>query len=342
MRRVAGVVPLAVSLLIIVGAVVLMAWSSTLNPIDALLGRGAMVTVPDFDGRVQPRAVAEAEDAGLVPVVVDGYSLTAPRGAVVGQTPKAGARVREGTEVTITISRGARRVEMPDAVGKPVDEVLPALEEAGVPVEVVEVASENTADGVVVSQRPAAGVEVTGKDTVRFEVSTGADDRPVPEIVGLSTDAAGFRLGAAGLSIAELTPTSNPDVPIGAVVSSDPPPGTVVPKGTAVKIVYSLGAPFVAVPDVTRRAASDAVATLEALGFEVVRAGRLVATDEPGGGAGAVFDQYPEPGTELQPGQTVTIVVGRLAPPPPPTTTTTASTTTTTPRSTTTTRPDDD
>ena len=327
MRRVAGAVPFGVTLLIALGAVVLLAYSSSLNPIDAILGRGAMVAVPDLEELAQPRAEAEIEDAGLVAVVEQGYSLTAPRGTVIEQSPKAGKRIRQGRKVTITVSRGAQRVEMPDGVGRPLDEVVPPLEDAGVPIEVVEVADETVADGVIISQSPAPGVEVTGENKVRFEVSTGAGDRPVPEIVGLTTDAAGFELGVAGLTIGELTPTADPAVPIGAVVSVEPPPGTVVDKDTAVTIVYSLGPVPVRVPDVVNRTATDASAALEALGYRVVRAGRLVS-DAPGSGAGAVFQQYPDAGVELQPGQQVTIVVGRVAPPPPPTTTTTAPTTT--------------
>lgn len=330
MRRVAGAVPLGVSLLVALGAVLLLAFSSSLNPIDAILGRGAMVTVPDLDELAQPRAVAEAENVGLVPVIEDGFSLTAPRGTVIGQSPEAGTRIREGEEVTITVSRGAKRVEMPDAVGRPLEEISPPFEDAGIPIEVVEVADEEVAAGLVLSQNPAPGVVVTGEDTVRFEVSTGADDRPVPEVVGLTTDAAAFELGVAGLTLGELSPTASDTAPMGAVVSTDPAPGTVVEKDTPVKVVYSLGPASETVPDVVNRTATDATAALEALGYEVVRAGRLVS-DAPGSGAGAVFEQYPAAGADLQPGQRVTIVVGRVAPPPPPTTvapTTTASTTT--------------
>ncbi len=344
MRRVAGAVPLGVSLLIAVCVIALLAWSSSLNPIDAILGRGAVVSVPDLDELARPRAVTEIENAGLVPVVDEGYSLTAPRGTVIEQSPKAGTRVREGEKVSITVSRGAKRVQMPDAVGQPIAEVVPPLEDAGVTFQVVEVAEDEVAEGVVVAQSPAPGVEVTGEDTVRFEVSTGPEDRPVPEIVGLTVDAAGFQLGVAGLTLGELTPTADPTVPSGAVVSADPPAGTIVDKDTPVNFVYSLGPAAAPVPDVVNRTANQAVAALEAIGFTVVRAGRLVS-DAPGSGAGSVFQQYPPAGTELQPGQPVTIVVGRVAPPPPPTTTTTAPTTTaptTTTRPTRPTRPGDD
>lgn len=328
MRRVAGVAPLAVALLIATGAVALLAYSSSLNPIDVIMGRGAVVVVPDFDGRARPRAVTEAEEAGLEPRTEEGYSLTAPRGTVIDQAPDAGTKVREGDRVTLTISRGALRIDMPDTVGRPLDEVLPPLEDAGIPIEVIEVASEEVAEGIVISQFPAPGVVVTGEDDVRFEVSAGADERPVPEIVGLTTDGAGFELGVAGLTVGEMSPTADPQVPIGAVVSATPAPGTVVAKDTPVSLVYSIGPPLTLVPDVVNRTATDAAAALSALGFDVIRAGRLVATDAAGGGAGAVFQQFPPAGTELQPGRPVTIVVGRLGPEPPPTTTTAVPTTT--------------
>lgn len=325
MARVRGVVPFSVALVVALLAIGLLGFSSTLNPVDALLGRGAIVTVPDVVGTPRPRAVVEIEDVGLQARLTTAFSLTAPRGTVLGQTPRAGERLRQGESVELVVSKGANRIEMPDAVGEPVERVLVPFEEADIEVQVDRETSETVDEGVVIEQQPAPGVQVSGADRVVLVVSDGAAEREVPDVIGRSSDAAAFELGRAGLDVGEFTLAIDPTVPFGAVVSSDPAPGTVVARNTAVAMVVSVGPAPVPVPDVVNDTETTAVRALEAAGFRVALATRLVGAG--GDGLGAVFDQYPEPGTEYRPGETVTIVVGRDQPPqlPPRTTTTTTT-----------------
>lgn len=333
MARVRGLVPFTVALVVALLAVGLLGFSSTLNPVDALLGRGAVVTVPDVVGAPQPRAVIEVEDVGLEARLTTAFSLTAPRGTVLGQTPRAGERLRQGESVELVVSKGANRIEMPDAVGEPVDRALVPFEEADIDVEVERTTSETVDEDVVMEQQPAPGVQVSGADRVVLVVSDGPAEREVPDIVGRSSDAASFELGRAGLEVGEFTLAVDPAVPFGAVVSSDPPPGTVVARNTAVAMVVSVGAAPVPVPDVVNDTEEAAVRALEAAGFQVALATRLVGVG--GDGLGGVFEQYPDAGTEYRPGETVTIVVGRDQPPQLPPRTTTTTTTTTPERSTT-------
>jgi serine/threonine-protein kinase len=323
-----------VALLLATAAFGLLAFSSTLDPVDALLGRGRIVAVPDVVGETRPRALADLEEVGLSARITSAYSLSVPRGSVVAQTPPPGERLREGSVVEVVVSEGVRRVEMPDAVGRQLREVEPELLEAGIPVTVERVVSEQVPAGQVIAQDPRPGVVITAQDEVVLEVSEGPADRPVPEVLGLSVDAAAFELGAAGLVPGAIELVDDPTVPQGAVLAAEPAPGDVVPIDTEVSLRVSAGPTPVPVPDVRNRSASAARDALEALGFPVVVAGRLVAG--PDAGVGSVFGQYPEPGVPLRPGEPVTIVVGREAPAPPPrapaaTTTTEAATTTTTP-----------
>ncbi len=337
--RVRGAVPVAVVLALSLGAVALLGFSDTLNPIDALLGRGAIVTVPDVVDSARPRAVADLEEAGLEADVTEKFSLEAPKGVVVSQEPVSGDRVRSGTEVRIVVSKGANRLEMPDAVGEPFAEIRKPFDEADIALDVERVPSERVAKGIVMEQSPGPGTRVTGVDTVSFVVSDGPADRPVPEVVGRTLDAAAFELGRSGLAVGEIRQRDDPTVPAGAVISVSPTGGTVVPIDSPVEVVVSNGPAPVAVPDVINDTEQAARGALEQLGLVVRLAGRLLADGEAG--VGVVFEQYPPLSSMLRPGQEVTIVVGReLAPtPPPPTTTTTttsppetSSTTTTTAR----------
>lgn len=335
MGRVRGAVPLTVALVLALLAISLLGFSDTLNPIDALLGRGPVVTVPDVVAEPRPRAEADLSDVGLEPKVTEEFSLTAPRGTIVSQRPEAGRRVRQGTKVTIVVSKGANRVEMPDAVGKQFDEVSAPFEAADIPLEVERVASERVARGIVIKQSPGPGIQVTGVDTVSFTVSAGPADRPVPDVVGRTLEGAAFELGVAGLTLGEVKIRDDAEAPPGAIVSSDPAPGATVAIETAVDLVVSGGPTAVPVPDVVDATEQAARTQLEQAGFVVAIAAQLVA--DGGDGVGAVVGQYPEAGTDYRPGQTVTIVVGRELPPSPPprvttTTSTTSTTTTTTPR----------
>src|SRR5690349_2348809 len=123
MLKVRGLVPLVAALLVVLSAVSLFGFSATLNPIDAIMGRGRVVTVPDFNGRALPGARSEATDLGLEVTTSTAFSLTAPRGSVIGQDPVAGTRLRTGEEIELVVSTGANRIQMPEVVGRPLEEV---------------------------------------------------------------------------------------------------------------------------------------------------------------------------------------------------------------------------
>jgi eukaryotic-like serine/threonine-protein kinase len=301
MARVRGAAPIAVGMVATALLVGLLGFSSTLNPLDAVLGRGAIVTVPDLTGRPRPGAEAEARSAGLVPEVRTSFSLTGKRGTVISQDPLPGSRVREDSTVRIVVSRGVRRVAMPDAVGKPVAEVTAPLREADVKVRVSKVASETVAAGLVISQDPGAGVVVSGDDTAKFVVSEGPVPRPVPAVSGVALAGASFQIGKAGLTIGTVTETDDPSVLVGAVVRTDPAGGTVVARDTPVNVAVSAGPPPVPLPNLVGSTADAAGAALTAAGFvpNVVYQG-----------SGTVATQQPVAGTPARPGSVVTVTIG--------------------------------
>jgi serine/threonine-protein kinase len=302
MARARGATALGIGLLLAAAMTVLLGWSPTLDPVDAIAGRGAIVSVPDLAGLSEPRAVADLEVEGLSPRIERAFSLTVPRGAVISQDPRPGARVREGTDVEVVLSSGISRVEMPDAVGRPLAEVVGPFEDAGVDYLVERVPSEEVDDGVVVEQSPEPGRRVTAQDPVRFVVSTGPEDRPVPDVAGLAPEGAAFALGRAGLSVAEVRLVDDTSRPKGAVVSTEPAAGAVVPRGTAVVVSVSAGPPPVPVPAVVGLGVDEASDALEALGLvpNVVGAGA---------GGGTVAVQDPPAPTPLRPGSIVRLEV---------------------------------
>lgn len=300
MRWARGAAAVAVALVVLGFGLWLLAWSPNLDPVGALRGEPPVVEVPDLSGLSRPRAMADVEVADLEAEVETSFSLSAPRGAVIDQDPAAGTGVPAGSTVTIVVSRGVSRVEMPDAVGQPLVEAAAPLDDLGVDYSVERVASETVADGLVIEQFPEAGKRVTEADSINFVVSTGPDPRAVLDVAGLSEDGAAFALGAGGFTIGELETREDGSVVPGAVIETDPVAGTVLPRDTAVNLVVSSGPPPAEVPDLSNRALEEALASLESLG--------LVANVSGGGASGGrVVGQSPSAGTVLAVGSLVAL-----------------------------------
>ena len=79
---------------------------------------GKEITVPDLTSQTVQDALSTAGAAGLRVQVVDSvYMKRMPRGAVVSQLPKAGAKVKPGRKISLTInSTVPKKVSMPNLV----------------------------------------------------------------------------------------------------------------------------------------------------------------------------------------------------------------------------------
>ena len=82
---------------------------------DNKANEGVSVAVPDFAGAGMTRtdATDAAKEAGINVVFVEEYSETAPAGQIFGQSPEAGAKVKQGDVVTLTVSLGAQPTPKP-------------------------------------------------------------------------------------------------------------------------------------------------------------------------------------------------------------------------------------
>jgi hypothetical protein len=65
----------------------------------------------------------------------------------------------------------------------------------------------------------------------------------VPNLVSLAQEDVAAALGPLGLAVGVVTETTSADVPVGHVIGSTPPAGTVVNTGTAIDLLVSLGLP---------------------------------------------------------------------------------------------------
>ena len=179
------------------------------------------------------------------------------------------------------------------------------ITEAGLRPEVDREYSGKVPIGIVFDQNPQAGDHVKKGDSVLIVVSKGKVKVEVPEVRGETAEDAIRKLVQAGLDAKTYEVTSSKAT--GTVTGQSPAPGTMVVKGTTVRINVSKGLPPVIVPsDVIGRNASDAQSELEQLGFNVSQ--QEADSTKP---KGTVVDTSPRPGTSLPRGSQVTLTVSR-------------------------------
>jgi serine/threonine-protein kinase len=289
------------------------------------------VEVPDVVGLKAPAAVTKLKSAKLGAKVVSVFS-DKPKGTVVRQTPAGGDRVQDGSEVRLDVSKGDKRVAVPDLVGRPSAEAQASLKQLGFTYTIIVVPSDEPR-GTVVSQDPQGGETASQGSNVRLNVarggggggaattttatttqtSTGATPArvSVPNVVNTNQTTAQRRLQAAGLTSGVRYVASTQ--PAGRVVAQSPAPGTSVRRGSRVQLSVSTGPNPQAsrpVPDVVGQDEQTATTTLQQAGFTVL------PFDEPTTDQsedGIVLDEQPAGGTRAPRGSTITIYVGRLS-----------------------------
>lgn len=270
------------------------------------LGSLRYVDMPDVAGQ----SVAEASrtlavlelslvEAGEEP------SDAIPAGAVLRTDPSAGTRARPGSSVDAIVSSGPQMYGVPDVTGQSIDSASAEITSANLAVAGVEQVNDpGVAQGMVVSTVPASGTEHPAGTPVTLRVSRGTEPIPVPEVVGLTTEAATSTLNKGGLVPQVREEFAAPTVPVGQVVSTEPGTGTQVQPGDTVVLVVSKGVQPATVPDVVGMGQQEAVATLQAAGLTPATTNQLpiVVLDR-------VYAQDPPAGTSLPRGSTVKLTI---------------------------------
>ncbi len=151
--------------------------------------------MPDIVGKTQEAAEASLSQCGLNVSLGYGKSNDIPKGSVISQSVAAGASVRKGNVITITICTGRETYPVPNVVGKTKADAEAALKEIGFVVEVFESYDAKVSEGIVISQDPGTENEQREGTTIKITVSKG------PQPVSVFFDANG---GSASSSSANL------------------------------------------------------------------------------------------------------------------------------------------
>ncbi|TCP52458.1 serine/threonine-protein kinase [Tumebacillus sp. BK434] len=207
------------------------------------------VTMPDVVGKTYDVAVKELLNAGLDINNInkeEEYSDKEPAGTVIRQDQYGGKTIKANREVTLTVSRGQEKMEMPVVTELSRDKALEKLKQEGVSAENVsfeEREDANAAAGTVLSQNPASGVTIDKVTRIVLTVAKAIEKASVPQLSGLTVQDATARLTGAGFKVGEVISQYSDKVPSGKVIGTSPSytPGTELNKGETISLVVSQG-----------------------------------------------------------------------------------------------------
>ena len=298
----------AIAAAILVG--LLIAWLAT---------RSNTVDVPDVVGNNSDAAVTRLSNEGFKVDVERRPNPSVPNNRVFDQDP-TGETEKDcnflgfscsNPTVTITVSGGPGRAEVPDVTGLSQADAEQELDEAGFDSSVQTASSSEVDSGLVISTDPPAGELARRGSQVVLTVSTGAEQVEVPAVVGMTLNAARQQLSAANLEFSSSEQSSNR--PAGEVLSQSPDAGTAVDPGSSVTLTVSSGPAVtrVAVPALVGLTQADAESQLSSAGLVPSVQNRDTSIQPQDG---RVIDQSPTSGTRVAEGSTVVITVGSYNP----------------------------
>jgi serine/threonine-protein kinase len=268
-----------------------------------LAGPGAKTTVPRVMGSTSAIAQQSLTRSHLDGRVVRSFDETVKAGLVLASDPPAGREIRRGSTVTLTVSKGRERHDVPELAGRTQAEAEQRVTDALLTVGKISRAfSETVPEGQVISTSPAAKTLVKRATPVDMVISRGRQPIKFADWTGQPVDQAVKALTDVKLKVDATKEAFSDTVPKGSVISQSPATGTLF-EGGLVTMVVSKGPELVVVPDVIGQQEAPARVTLEGLGF-TVKIQRAF-----GGIFGTVRLQSIAPGTKAPQGSTITLTV---------------------------------
>ena len=204
-------------------------------------------------------------------------------------------------------------VTVPNVVGDKRTQAITELEDAGLEVGTitpVPAADDTQEPGTVLEQDPAAGDEVERGASVDLTIVEAPDQVAVPNLEGSSVEEAEAALIDLGLEPSGPVEEPSETVDAGSVTRTDPASGEEVEPGSTVTIFVSTGAEQVAVPEVRCQSFGSAQNELSQAGLNGVISSETVEVNTACPLGNKVAEQDPAPGTQVDPGTTVTLFEG--------------------------------
>jgi serine/threonine-protein kinase len=205
--------------------------------------QGKTTKVPNVVGKGLDEALKLLNDTGL-PGKKAGTRADKqyPEGTVVVQNPPAGAEVKYGRGVYLTVSGGELLVVVPSLRGQSLRDASFSLERVGLVMgSATYQVSEEYPQGTIIDQDTPLSSKVSSGKVINVTVSQGknADQLPVPDVMKKTFSEAERIVIQAGLRVGNITYQVNADLLPNTIIDQFPKAGQLVPAGQAIDLVVA-------------------------------------------------------------------------------------------------------
>jgi serine/threonine-protein kinase len=185
-----------------------------------------------------------------------------------------------------------RDVQVPDVTGQSQADAIATLQNKGFKTETLQKPDSTVPPDHVIETDPRANETVDANSKVTVSISTGPEQREIPDVANMSYADAARRLTAAGFGKLKQVPTPSTPEQKDRVVGTNPPANQTAPVTFEISVLVGSGPENVDVPDVAGQTEDQAKATFGAAGFtNVITApidsprptGTVLATNPPAG-----------------------------------------------------------
>ena len=203
----------------------------------------------------------------------------------------------------------AKEIKIPDLTDMNVDDAISKLKLKGLQVgEKIELSDEDVKKGNVIKTNPEAGSTVKENATVILYVSTGKETTELSDYVGRQYDDVVNLLENKNFKDIEKQEVYDDSEP-GTIISQNPIGGEkVVPEETVLEFEVSKGSQRIPLKDLSQYSLKSAQDYVDSVGLTLDASKEQYDENIS---AGNIISQSPAPGTEMQKGEKVSVVISK-------------------------------
>jgi serine/threonine-protein kinase len=206
------------------------------------------------------------------------------------------------------ISGPGNKIVVPSLAGMSQTQAANAVAELGLKVDVIrEVFSEDVPKGKVLTSDPAGGGRVDVAGTVHLIISKGKDRIEVPDLAGLTIEAAAALLKSKNLKIGRVSEVFSDELEAGLLIDGNPSSGSPVRKDSTIDLIVSKGLEQVELSNFQGKTSDQAQSELTAAGL-IVSSKYEYSDSIP---IGTVISQTPSDVSTVGKGEKIELVISK-------------------------------
>ena len=198
------------------------------------------VEVPDLVNMTENEAREKLGASSLILEVTERvHNKEIPEGSIISQNPKPNEKNKITNPVKVVVSKGPRKVVIPNLVGESYDKVKLILEREGLIEGKFEQEYSEYPNGFVIRQSITAGISVDEGTSIDYVISIGPEKFVMPTYVGAGIEDVKTDLIVKDLILGNITYESSNQYPSDTVLDQSIKPGTEVSRKSVVDFVVN-------------------------------------------------------------------------------------------------------